>query len=344
MKSRKEYLTSDDNEGEDEGVQVIYRWRYECWACVCRSKGWGPADPSSEAKSRSEIFEHSGNVDWKKQKVQKWQEKMTEVKDFWQALGVIKGMGELRSITRSMMTELFAEVADFVTLKSRSLSLLNSELQEHREMLSMLRKATDPREIADLASKLEEISTKSDLISYPDMDPDLRQLMVNAASYTDEFCRSPSGASFRFFYLCRGGGDAWPCLRLMPSKTWRRLFPEEAWKPGQRWFCSCQTRYKAKFGCIVEIVDPRAGVFYMKAPCPTEDMNDIQAARFEKKFPQARTPADLYAAVPACHPATTCIVKKLPDEQDVWQLCSKAVYEELPAWEWEDVFHFVLSR
>ena len=101
-------------------------------------------------------------------------------------------------------------------------------------------------------------------------------------------------------------------MKLLSSKTWRQLKPSEAWVAGQRWYCDCQTKYKAKNGCVVEIKQGDQ-YFYMKADCPDHEFLDIRAMRHEEQYGGHLSPAELYASLPVCQPAATSFVTHLPN-------------------------------
>ena len=129
------------------------------------------------------------------------------------------------------------------------------------------------------------------------------------------------------------------CMRMIPSKAWHQLHPEAAWVAGQRWYCSCQSRYKAGNGCIVEI---RQGekYFYMRASCPDHEILDIRAMAHEEKFGKL-TPAELYARLPVCQPAATSFVTHMED--GVARFKSHQVFLPLPEFNWDTIFQFTGS-
>ena len=126
---------------------------------------------------------------------------------------------------------------------------------------------------------VEEIE-KHMVSDIPQLSFDGRQEMLNAAAYTDEWVRTASG-HFRDYFICLAGPDDEPCLRMITSKAWEQLFPEQAWHKGQRWYCrdnpwNQEHRYYAKCGVIVEI---RRGsiIYYMRAEVPDQQQLDILA-------------------------------------------------------------------
>ena len=165
-----------------------------------------------------------------------------------------------------------------------------------------------------------------------------------AASYTDEWVRTPNG-HFRHYYIClaNAGTEYGPCLHMIASKMWPRLHQTEAWVKGQRYYCRINSwgqdhRYHAKYGVIVEI---RRGkqIFYCRGPVPDETKHDIMALKYQQQHGRDLTPAELYARIPTVMPTTTEIVLPVNEEKGVYKLKSVEIYNSLPVWSWNQIFN-----
>ena len=108
--------------------------------------------------------------------------------------------------------------------------------------------------------------------------------------------------------------------------------------PGQRWMCTCGTRYRAKFGVISEVkVRGVNGTIYMKVEVPDEHVEDSRAIFYEKKF-RARTTQDLYNMVPVCTPTLGDVIFEKRAENGVYGISAEDD-AKLPTFEWYQIFN-----
>jgi hypothetical protein len=131
-------------------------------------------------------------------------------------------------------------------------------------------------------------------------------------------------------------------MTIQKSKDWQTNTGNPLMPQG--WLCVCGTKYRTRFGVIVEIVAPGVdGIVYCRAPVPDDHINDMRAIMHEHKIKPA-SPMALHDAVPVCKPSSTrLIIKKERDMygkpcDNQWTFRSKKDYEGLPVLEWIEVF------
>jgi hypothetical protein len=128
---------------------------------------------------------------------------------------------------------------------------------------------------------------------------------------------------------------------LWTSKSWLTKF-EDPNAPRQRWRCgTCGANYKAGWGVLVQVrLAGSPGIYYMKAEVPDPDALDARALMFEKKNPQLKTAAQIYAAVPTVAPTLTEMVLPVCPEKGGFKLASHSAFEALPDWSWDQIWTF----
>ena len=323
-------MQSEKRWNDDE----TYTWWYTCFLCVMALKGL------EEAAARAYIAEHAGNADRKRSRVEAFAKAKQETREYYAVLGIEVAGKKLYRLSRDTFQEMFESLSDMLVLKTRAVQVLADDMKEHKVFTEQLRVATDPAEIRRLVDAIDALATKPDLVAYQtDRTEGQQWEMLLASAYSDEICTMPGGGYFRYFFICLGGGTGWRCLRMVPSKMWRKLFPEAAWVPRQRWYCSCATKYRAKFGVVCEAHRPKVGLFYMRAPCPDEDIIDLRAMRLERDNPHLTTPQALYDSLPVIHPSRTSLVEEVED--GIFKVKSEADFDAMPHFEWQQVFTFV---
>jgi hypothetical protein len=312
----------------DEAKEAWGAWDYECFQCVMARTG------KSEGEARAFVFENRADFQQKRDKAAAFSKKKAETKALFESLGVSKSGKAIYRLTVTYMAEVFEELSEFILLKCQAHELLVSEMEQAAEIKEELAACTDPARMKELLKLLSQIAKRDTTLAYKGHEQ--QHDMVRSAAYTDQLSRAKDGRTCRFFFICLGGGQ-WPCMRMLPSKEWQRKFDTEAWHKGQKWRCTCGTNYRASWGTVVEIIDPRQEtVYYWRGSCPDWDTLDVKALHFQKTI-QASTPKELYDAIPMCRPALTIMVRHLPTEGNVWQWMDRAALDSLPKWDWEDM-------
>jgi hypothetical protein len=323
-------MQSEINEAE-ERVHV-------CWKCIADRHGYVGDD--REALARSEIFKHSGDIDFKRARSERFEEKRKQVKATYAAMNVQVSNHVIYHLSLQFMKELFAEWSDTIAAKIAAMSVLQKECAEHEELRLKLKSTKDPVEFAAVMKRIEEISTRSDAIAFVG-HADGQENMIRAAGYVDELANTGT-RSLRFWFICMAR-TAWganfepePCMKMFCSKGWDRRFPVP-WCAGQRWYCECGARYLPRYGVVLELWDKHLGTFYYRGTVPDFDTLDMNAHRLEKKF-KGVTIAALYDSIPMCRPSVTDVIQQ--EGENCWKPKSPALINEMPRWGWADIYNF----
>jgi hypothetical protein len=125
---------------------------------------------------------------------------------------------------------------------------------------------------------------------------------------------------------------------MITSKKWDKLY-EDPLHIGQRWSCSCCTRYMAAYGVICELRTRGVeGVQYSKTEVPDGHVQDARALFFEDTI-NPESPGKLYAKVPAVGPTCTEGVITIRNLEPGEYTITKAFDKQLPNFEWADLLH-----
>ena len=129
---------------------------------------------------------------------------------------------------------------------------------------------------------------------------------------------------------------------MILSKVWKRLF-DELEHTKQRWYCYCRTRYKTKFGLIIEIVI-KGVCHWMRASFPGQEIQNIIFAQIEKQFTQYDTPQELYGVLPNVYPLDReLFVKPIADHEGHYKF-NKELFYGLPELEWNLLYNMKSVR
>ena len=141
------------------------------------------------------------------------------------------------------------------------------------------------------------------------------QHSYRASSSQDEWVSSKAGTITSYF-ICLGKTRWEPdacepskCRRLMTSKQWdkRKDDTQEEQVPRQRWYCKCKSRYHAGWGQVVIIEQSDGKVFYVRAQCPSWDLEDVRAMKTEATV-SAESVKELYDKIRSINPSVNDIV------------------------------------
>jgi hypothetical protein len=151
---------------------------------------------------------------------------------------------QVRSVTKSFLTTLFAPSAGSILRKALQMEERLRLSKEHQGLRRLLQCSADA---AALETLLAQIDAKEGEIRLANSDLAFRHRSKSeeqrvrfklAAQYSDlwaelldEFGHLIGG--FVSFYVCMGGGSEHPCATLIASKVWDRLH-EDPLQSGQR--------------------------------------------------------------------------------------------------------------
>jgi hypothetical protein len=253
------------------------------------------------------------------------------------------GRSGIRQLQRNALVELFAPLADAFSRKRQHMEVIGSTHAHHQALALKLKSVKTTAEREEVLSELDAVFQRDFLLAFADSTPEVQDKFHLASSYSDEWVSSPAG-HFRMWYICRGG-TGWDastqssveCLRLITSKKWDTLY-EDPLAPGQRWWCSCGTRFKCKYGVICEI-ETRGieGTQYARAWPPNEHVEDGRALFYQDTI-KPSSPEDLYERVPVVGPQCSAGMITIHDEAKGEYVIDRAFDASLPLWEWVHMF------
>ena len=101
----------------------------------------------------------------------------------------------------------------------------------------------------------------------------------------------------------------------------------------QRWYCLvCETKYEPQSGMLVELVT--AGrAHYVLAPYPPVEFREVKWASVRRCHPQATTPEELLAAIPAAPPIAADFLRAIAGKSGSWSY-DRNVFDSIPRLEW----------
>ena len=67
-------------------------------------------------------------------------------------------------------------------------------------------------------------------------------------------------------------------------------------------------------------------------------MEGIRACYYAEHLPEAKTPAQLYAAMKRVEPSVSEIIQK---SGDGWRICDRETYLSIPEFKWSEIFTMV---
>jgi hypothetical protein len=254
------------------------------------------------------------------------------------------GRSGIRQLQRDSLVELFAPLADAFSRKRQHMEVLGSRHAHHQALALKLKSVTTTAERDVILSELDAVFQRDFLLAFADSTPEVQDRFHLASSYSDEWVSSPAG-HLRMWYICRGRTGGWDvstlssaeCLRLITSKKWDTLY-EDPLAPGQRWWCSCGTRFKCRYGVICEI-ETRGieGTQYARAWPPNEHVEDGRALFYQDTI-KPSSPEDLYEQVPVVGPQCSAGMITIHDEAKGEYVIDRAFDASLPVWEWAHMF------
>jgi hypothetical protein len=159
---------------------------------------------------------------------------------------------------------------------------------------------------------------------------------ASSAAWVAKFMSDTAWVSYmHFFYICMSGHADWPCMTIQQSGD--LLSPIGS-------VCPCGTKYRTKYGVVVEIVVPNKDAFlYCKVPVPDDHINEMRAMMHENQLKPVSAQA-LHDAVLVCkHTTTSLVVEKkdsfgqvIPNQRT---FSSHADFKALPDLDWYQIFN-----
>ena len=271
---------------------------------------------------------------------------------------VVTSRREKRILTIQSMSELFQPLAEYILRKRAALERVTQNVEEHKELAKALVAAKSLAEEKRIIDAMEALELDNGWIAFQGHAD--QHAMIKASSYSDSWVLIKNSkdeviGAIDSWYLClaktgewvlrkKDDVEAWTrseCLKLHPSKDWSLKFSDPMAR-GQKYYCTCWAKYNASWGQIVEVrrVNSQGQLerMYFRADCPSWDAEDVRACYYEDHLPEAKTPAQLYAAMKRIEPTVTEIIHK---DENGWRVCDMETYESIPEFLWSEIFTMV---
>jgi hypothetical protein len=251
------------------------------------------------------------------------------------------------------MTQLFGPLARHIVRKRAALEKVRADVAEHARLVGLLAKCKDIASEAGLLAQLEALEVDDKYLAFA-KEPDQHRYIL-AASFSDQWTEVTDEAGglvggICSWYVCRAR-TAWSpsppytaceCLRLIPSKDWKRKHTDPL-APKQRYYCGsgCEARYNASWGQVVEVARVCTSTreverFYMRADVPSWDVEDIRAMELEASLPVSSA-EDLYSRVKRVEPSLNDVIVK--DAEGFKRVRDPATFNALPEFKWAEIFN-----
>jgi hypothetical protein len=316
-----------------------------CWRCVLMRED----TVTNEMEARAFIVESS--PDWAA-KVKRKAEFIWHTANIQEIFPGLTRDGK-RELRRQQLHEVFAPMMDQIARKVQHMELMNSQQERHQELINKVKASKYPEEAKLMLIELDVVFERDFLLAFANETPEVKDRYHLAATYSDEWVATKH-THFRMWFVCRGKTGDWvniaepgeeplmgadQCRRIISSKYWDTL-KEDPLAPGQRWMCSCATRYRWAFGVICEMkVRGVEGVQFTKAEPPSDHVQDMRAMFYEDNF-KPTSPEDLYDKVPQVGPTLTADIIKPYNLEKMEYTISREHDQQLPVWEWNQMFNF----
>jgi hypothetical protein len=161
-----------------------------------------------------------------------------------------------------------------------------------------------------------------------------------AADYADEWFANLD-KKLRVYYVCRAGGEVYPCNTLIASKDWRTLH-DDPLATKQRWYCKeCNARYMVRFGVVIELLMGDDKLRYMKAELPPQGIMDAKFMSVEGMSGHVQTPQELYDKIKTVSPLAHVNTIAPTKNEGHFKFVGDMKMETMPSMEWEQLFNLV---
>ena len=292
---------------------------------------------TTEAEEQKNIYENAAGAQNKRERHQKLQAALARKRAEFPMLSGRK----IRILSVDSLREVFEPMMEAITKKLQHVQLLQKDQETYDRLTQELGAADSEDSRQGIMSRLDDLSEPEAWLAYASKGGEQFRY-IRAASYADERCATRCSQTgrllsyFRVFWLCRGHNPA--CNGITVSRQWATKFVDPL-ASGQKWYCFCGTKYAPRFGVFLELATPQ-GVYHCKATIPHDLLWDIQALHCESQI-SAASASELYSKVPSVPPSTGEVVVPVDPSKGQFRLASEAVYQQLPTFEWEDIFTFV---
>jgi hypothetical protein len=203
----------------------------------------------------------------------------------------------------------------------------------------------------EILMKLEALEVDNHYIAFADQEN--QHEFILAASFSDVWTEifNKDGTLLgrtASWYIC-GAKTGWDdatglaseCLRLTPSKDWRRKLDDPLTSGKQKYYCRCYAGYNHNWGQVVELSrwNRTEGVMertYLRSDVPSWDIEDIRAAELEERL-MPTTARELFEKTKRLVPTATDVVIEESDKS--MRLVDTKTWQAMPHFAWKEVFN-----
>ena len=300
--------------------------------------------PSCEAmatgQTEDQVMEanFSKPIEHKKIRVQRLKEVLKKNTAQWEALD---SLGNKRIFLRVKFQEMFGPLVEFIKLKNKALAIVAKDVEAHNVLKQKLKESSSLQEDAEIYKAMTLLEVDDKYIAYRSKGK-AQHSYIRASSYHDEWVSSEAGTVTSYF-IClaktRWELDATQpskCRRLTESKKWakRKDDTQEKWVSKQRWYCQCRARYHANWGQVVIIEEPDGRISYVRADCPSWDVEDVRAMKTEATV-SAGSVKELYDKIRSIEPVANDIVGV--DANGCKYIKKYEVFQAMPFLSWDEL-------
>jgi len=319
-----------------------YYFKKTCIPCCAKESGRSVSETEAEVLSRPIAHKkarHQQMVDAKALNKEKYE--------------TMDGMSrtQIRVLDKEAMVQLFSPLAKHILRKMKALEQCKLDGEEHDRLTKLLRGCKDIASEHEILMKLEALEVDNRYIAFA-AEPD-QHTFILAASFSDVWTEifNPDGSLLgrtASWYIC-GAKTGWddtlqiaaPCLRLTPSKDWRRKLDDPLTTGKQKYYCKCYAAYNHSWGQVVELSrwNRTRGVMertYLRSDVPSWDTEDIRAAELEERL-MPSTARELFEKTKRLVPTATDVVIEAPDKS--MKLVDNQTWQAMPHFTWKEVFN-----
>jgi hypothetical protein len=253
-----------------------------------------------------------------------------------QRAAIRKATSKLLELTHEQLSNILAPIIDILKFKMISIEAEAMILDKYALWKSATPDVDDPAAMEQynkdgikLHADLEDAAAWTSFAS-----KDNPNAWRRAADYSERLVSTVVGA-FNYYFICKAGPKDNICWTMINSKNWTQMH-EDPIANGQRWYCKvCRAKYMTKFGVLIEVVQPHA-VSYMLADFPPNTLGDVRAMAMEREHEGAKSPAELFAAVPNLVPASKLHLQEI--DSGIYSITSQAELLACGTFQWAQMF------
>jgi hypothetical protein len=323
----------------EDDPEAEFHWAYMCHTCVKIA-----GEHETDAAAWQYMFDKNGTAKKKQARVDKFNRTKQVLEHSFEAMHVSQGKHALYQLARISVKPVFENIIDLIHLKVRSLELLASTVDKHAALREELAGTTNIERIKEIVDMIADENEKDHaMLAFRDKVTGRTDWgMWKASTYHDQYVQTAHG-HMCYWFVCMAGGKEHTCMTAILSKLWDRKFPEpDAVK--NKWRCTyCNSNYKATWGVFVELrIEDK--IYCLRASVPDDDTLDIKAMDLERQFKEASTPQEIYDAIPMIAPTETQYVQCLDETKGQYKIINKALFMELPEWDWKQVLQMAFPE